>query len=305
MSNPFDLDVLRGWKETRDPSLMHPHKVPPLAHLTYRRAGGEHTVSIHGPDVYLGRFHPQHGPVDLLLEGLDDHELYKISAPHARVTLGEDGQWYVRPLAPAAFTYINDRLLSDTRERYGLSSGDTLRLGVVPFEFSTAEIAFEAWRERQKELLLAIESPSLFLMRAGAVCGPHFLLSTRQRTVIGRGFPSSLGNGLSQPDWDLAGLRDEERKHIGLRHIEVWCEGQDWFVLPMSPRQRTFVNRVEITGVTPLMPGDEIGLGAVVFHFHHPSNIRASFDRRSVELPAIVNWREEHARRKRAAEEAK
>lgn len=304
MSNPFDLNILRGWKEHLTPGLVAPHKVPALAELVYVRHGAERGVAIHGPDVYLGRFHPQHGPVDLLMEGLDDHELYKISAPHARISKGDENDWYVRALSPAAFTYINDRLLGDTRERFPLHHGDRLRLGVVEFEFRVNGLDFEAWRTAQKEILLAVEAPSLFLMRAGAVCGPHHLLSLDQRTVVGRGFAPQMGTGQRQPDWDLNALRDEERKHIGLRHAEFWCEGNDWFVLPMSPRQRTYVNRVEITGVTPLMPGDEVGMGAVLFHFHHPSNIRASMNRRTVELPAIVNWREEHARRKRAEEKS-
>lgn len=302
MGAPFDLDVLRGWRENCDPHLCAPHKVPPLAELIYDHGTSSLCVGIHGPDVYIGRFHPQHGPVDLLVEGLEDHELYKISAPHARISYGEGREWFVRPLSPSSFTYINDRLLSDTRERYPLQGGDMLRLGVVPFKFQLTSLGFETWREKQKALLLAVESPSLFLMRAGAVCGPHYVLPIDKPTVVGRSFPEALAEGKKQPDWDLAGLRDEERKHIGLRHAEIWCEGQDWFLLPMSARQRTFVNRVEVTGVTPLMPGDEVGLGPVLFHFHHPSNIKASTDRRTVELPAILNWREEHARRKHAQE---
>jgi len=279
-----------------------PHRVPALASLVYDRSGNPLQINIHGPDVYVGRFHPQHGPVELLMEGLDDHELYKVSAPHARISLGDGKAWFVRPLSPSSFTYINDRLLSDTRERYPLAHGDVLRLGVVPFEFEVQDLEFETWREQQKELLLALEEPSIFLMRAGAVCGPHFILSKSERSVIGRSFPERLAAGQHQADWDLSGLKDEERKHIGLRHAEIWCEDDDWYILPTSPRQRTYVNRIEVTGVTPLMPGDEIGLGAVLFHFHHPSNIRASTNRRTVELPAILNWREEHARRKRAEE---
>ncbi len=302
MTNRFDLDVLRGWTEKRDRELDGTHRVPALASLVYNRKGQPLQINIHGPDVYVGRFHPQHGPVDLLMEGLDDHELYKVSAPHARISLGDGKTWFVRPLSPSSFTYINDRLLSDTRERYPLIDGDVLRLGVVPFEFEVKDLDFETWRGRQKDLLLAVEEPSIFLMRAGAVCGPNYVLNKNAHTVIGRTFPEVLAAGHRQPSWDLSGLKDEERKHIGLRHAEFWCEDEDWYILPMSPRQRTYVNRIEVTGVTPLMPGDEIGLGAVLFHFHHPSNIRASTNRRTVELPAILNWREEHARRKRAEE---
>ena len=194
MGAPFDLDFLRGWKENCDPLLSAPHRVSPLADLVYERTTASVVVGIHGPDVYIGRFHPQHGPVDLLVDGLDDHELYKISAPHARISYGEGKSWFVRPLSPSSFTYINDRLLSDTRERYLLADGDILRLGVVPFRFNVSTLGFEAWRTQQKELLLACEEPSLFLMRAGAVCGPHYVLPSDQKTVVGRSFPPSLAD---------------------------------------------------------------------------------------------------------------
>lgn len=300
----FDLDVLRGWRETIHPDLNRAHRVPPLARLHGPR---DTVVEIHGVDVYAGRFHPQHGPVDLYIDGLVDHELYRISAPHVRFSLDEDTEeWKVRHLSPAATTLINGEPLVDTRAWADIRDGDTLRLGVVDFVFRRSGTSLAAWKEAQKALLLSVETPSLFLMRAGSACGPFFQLDTSgKKALIGRSFPDVIHSDrqrrLKRPDWDLAGLLDEERKYIGFRHVEIWRETDtdNWFLNPLSPRQRTYVNRVEVSGLTPLMPSDELGLGSVLFHFHHPSNIRLLVDRRTVELPAIVNWREEKAMRER------
>lgn len=301
----FDLDVLRGWKENRAPQLDASHKVPYLARLVCYDEEDAVRVAfgIHGPEVYVGRFHPQHGPVDLILSELEDHEIYKLSAPHARFSMDSVGNWTVRTMAPSALTRVNGELITDTQKPIAIKHGDTVCLGVVELSFEVEALKFQAWKDHQKKLLLAIEEPSLFLIRAGAVCGPKLILDPDERTIIGRTFPSpgdlpgDVWNAHTQPDWDLAGLRDKERKFIGYRHCELWCEGEDdWFIKPISPRQRTYVNRVEISGVTPLMPGDEVGLGSVLLHFHHPSNIRASTDRRTVELPSIVDWKQAHAR---------
>lgn len=297
----FDLDILRGWKEQIAEGLKTPHLVPPLAKLIGPR---NLEFPIHGVDVYVGRFHPQHGPIDVQFEGLMDHELYRISAPHARICLEEDGLWKIRHLSPSAVTHLNGTPILDTREWVEITHGDMLKFGVVEFEFQLTGVNQDEWKKRQKALLLAIDKPSLFLMRAGSACGPSYTLdSTGKKTLIGRSFPDVIlpdrNRRLKRPDWDLAGLNDDERKFVGFRHLELWCESDNWYLNPLSARQRTYVNRVEISGLTPLMPGDELGLGSVLFHFHHPSNIRLLIDRRTVELPAIVNWREERARRER------
>jgi len=304
-SKLFDLDVLRGWSEKHSAVLDAGHAVPFIAELVQRDDNGEilHAFAIHGPEVYVGRFHPQHGPVDMILTELEDHEIYKLSAPHARFSMDKNGNWTVRTMAPSAFTRVNGELITDTQTPVRIKDRDTVSLGVVDFRFEVAGLTYQIWKNHQKELLLAVEKPSLFLIRAGAVCGPKLILDPAETVVVGRTFPSSgelpgeIWNVHDQPDWDLSGLRDNERKFVGYRHCELWCEDEDdWFVKPLSTRQRTYVNRVEVSGVTPLMPGDELGLGSVLFHFHHPSNIRASTDRRTVELPSIVDWKQAHAR---------
>jgi hypothetical protein len=296
---------LRGWKEKREISLDSKHAVPFLARLVRTDDGvadGD-VFAIHGPDLYVGRFHPQHGPVDMILTNLADHEVYKLGAPHARLTMDERSNWTVRSMTPSAHTCVNGERIMDTQTAMRIRHGDRLTLGVLEFIFEAADISFAAWKESQKEILLAVEEPSLFLVRSGAVCGPRLILNAERRTVVGRTFPApgelpgDVWGLRKQPDWDLAGLRDHEKKFVGFRHCELWCEGEDdWSIQPISTRQRTFVNRVEISGVMPLMPGDEVAMGSVLFHFHHPSNIRASTDRRTVDLPSVVDWREAHAR---------
>lgn len=296
----FDLDVLRGWRENIAPELDAEHAVKPLACLVGPR---DVRIGIHGLDVYLGRFHPQHGPVDILCEKLFDHELYRISAPHIRISYEDDNDWRLRHLSPSALTRINGQSLLDTREKFPIKHGDVLRLGVVDFTFEVTGVTYYDWKEEQKELLINVNQPSLFLMRAGSVCGPNLTLDKTRKNLIGRSFPDVVipdrNRRFKRPDWDLAGLKDEERKFIGFRHVELWSEGEEWFVNPLTSRQRTFVNRLEVSGVTPLNPGDELALGSVLFHFHHPSSIRATMDRRTLELPSIVNWREERASRQK------
>lgn len=307
----FDLDVLRGWREYREDELDAAHQVAPLAALVTRDADGSVRTkfSVHGPEVYIGRYHPQHGPVDLMLTGFLDYEVYAFSAPHIRLSMSKQGEWRVRPMTPSAKTAINDSKLEDTGARYPITDGDVLRLGVVEFEFQRTGLSYEGWKASQKAMLLDVERPSLFLIRAGAVCGPRFLLNPDESTILGRSFPGRA-EAPSQSwriegsiDWDLSALPDHERKFVGFRHCEFWCEGEDdWYIKPISTRQRTYVNRIEISGTTPLMPGDEVGLGSVLLHFHHPSNFDASTDRRTVELPTIVDWKQSPTRLEKRVE---
>ncbi len=305
----FDFDILRGWKETRDPELAAPHKVDPLAYLVQVVDDEELLrVPIHGPDVYVGRYHPQNGPVDVIFDALHDEQIYKLGAPHIRLSCTPTGKWHMRMMSATAFTYVNRKLLTDTKSKYQIKNNDLIKMGVVTFKFEKTELTFQDWKDQQKEILLAVESPSLFLVRNGAVCGPKVLLKTDEPTVLGRSFPKpgelpgEAWLNAQQPDWDLAGAHDPEKKYVGFRHCEIWQEDDDWFVKPITSRQRTYVNRTEISAKTPLMPGDELALGSLLFHFHHPDNIRASTDRKTVDLPVVLDWKEGYHRAELATE---
>lgn len=293
----FDLDLLRGWTEARDPSLSAEHALPALAHLTARHPDGSvrAKIGLHGTEVYLGRFHPQQGPVDILLSQFEDHEIYKFSAPHCRF-IRERNQWYVKPSSPICITELNGTPLLDTRQQYPIEDGDQVVLGCIEFKFNISETPFDDWLEAKKQAFRAVRETALFLIRAGAVAGPHFILGDMESAVIGRNFPN-LRPGWDQtpqPDWNLAGVTEHERKFIAFRHIELRRDGPEWVLEPLTKRQRTYVNRIEVTGPTDLMPGDEIGLGSLLLHFHDPSQFEASTQRRTAELPAVVNWHEEH-----------
>lgn len=296
----FDLDVLRGWKEVGDHGLRGNHSLPALAVLVRRTPDGRREeLLLHGPETYIGRYHPQNGPVDVILNGLEDHEIYRLSAPHVRVVMSERGEWTVRPMTPAALTQLNGTTLSETRQQYAIGVDDVLRLGAVDFEFRPTGVTYNEWLQRKKSALGSIDTTTLFLKRAGDICGPRLSLDPTRRAVLGRSFPRSdeLPSGPwraeEQPDWNLAGLWEWERKFVGFRHAALDHVDDQWLVEPLSQRQRTFVNRVEILNPTPLMPGDEIALGSVLFHFHDPSDIRRSTEARTAEIPIVVNWREE------------
>lgn len=298
----FDLDVLRGWKEVHDDGLRGEHALPALAVLVCRNEDRSvrYEFRIHGPETYVGRYHPQNGPVDVILAGLEDHEVYRLSAPHVRLVMSERGSWTVRPMTPAAVTKLNGRTLVDPRQTESLVHGDMLTLGTLEFEFKTTGVAYDAWLGAKKAILVNEDETGLFLMRAGGIAGPSIIAPRGGRIVLGRSFPrrADLAQGAwrseEQPDWNLAGLWEWERKFIGFVHAAVTEVDDQWYIEPISTRQRTFVNRLEISEATALMPGDEIGLGSVLMHFHDPADIRASTHSHTAELPAVVNWREEH-----------
>lgn len=298
----FDLDVLRGWKEVHDEVLRGEHALPALAVLVCREPDRSvrYEFRIHGPETYVGRYHPQNGPVDIILAGLEDHEVYKLSAPHIRLVMSERGNWTLRPMTPAAITKLNGRPLMDARQTESLVNGDVITLGTLEFEFKTTGVSYDEWLEVKKAILVGEDETGLFLMRAGGICGPSIIAPRGGRIVLGRSFPGrgdlSTGpwRGEEQPDWNLAGLWEWERKFIGFVHAAITEIDEQWYIEPLSVRQRTFVNRLEVSATTALMPGDEIGLGSVLMHFHDPSDIRASTHSHTAELPAVVNWREEH-----------
>ena len=305
-----DLDALRGWRERRAPALRSAHLLPGLARLVRLTPGPgsgpegpRQAWAIHGPEVLLGRYHTTHGPVDLGLEGLLDHELYRLGAPHLRLKLHERGHWRVMTLSPSARTELNGAALAQTQREHDLVDGDVLTVGVVALRFEVQPEADRArWMRLREDVLRTEERPALFLKRAGGICGPRHALDGPEGAVIGRAFPEAASLARPrhwaahrEPDWDLSGSREHERRYIAPRHVALRpIHDHDWEIHPLSERQRTFVNRVEITEPRALVPGDEIGLGTVLFHFHHPQAAEPS-RRHTIRLPHIVDWHHERA----------
>lgn len=294
-----DLDILRGWQEVRHEPLRAEHGLDALARLVHLdRDGtplGRHPI--HGPDVLVGRFHAQYAPVDVICTGLRDFENYKMGAPHLHLVCEEDSNWFVRPLSPLSHTWLNGTLIDHDQERRPLQSGDELRLGMTRFVFEQCLTTLDDWRTQRTRILKRASRAALFLMRHGAVCGPCFELDDSREATIGRTFPGprKLPGIQHWPtyeplDWDLAGLHDRERKFIAFRHVKVWFSSTgQWIVEPLSPRQSTFINRMAISGPTPLSSGDELGLGSMLMYFHHPSRTvppRA----KNVDVPPAVDW---------------
>ena len=61
-----------------------------------------------------------------------------------------------------------------------------------------------------------------------------------------------------------------------------------WIITPRSGRQRTYVNRAEITEPHPLRLGDEIGLGNSLFLLADLSQESASSQ---LSWPRLIDWR--------------
>jgi hypothetical protein len=294
----INLDQMRGWSDAPDPRLRRSHELPVIARLVAIDGGGGAQMPLHGPDIYIGRFHPQAGPVDIIPTQLADHEIYKFAAPHVRLSY-DDGDWVLVSTAPNGIVEIEGERVEEVGIRHHLPIGARIRLGVVEFEFEQGPATYDEWLDARKELLEASDGPTLFLKRSGAIAGPSFRLRADRSNVVGRRFPDPAAIGAAwpshrQPDWNLSGLWDQETKFVGFRHAEFTCDGDEWTIKPISLRQRTYLNRVEIVGETPLLPGDEIGLGSVLLHFHHPADLAASTDHRTAELPAVVDWQREH-----------
>jgi pSer/pThr/pTyr-binding forkhead associated (FHA) protein len=287
-----DRDALRGWTERHDPDLRRPHALPPL--VTLESDEGAHQT-LHAPRVLIGRFSPQHGPVDLVPALLYDHELYRVSAPHALVELTSAG-WTVRAVSPRALTRLGQRELTPHDGVAPLSHGDTLTLGVTSWRVLLHDDARADWERAREALLGSSPEPALFLSRAGGICGPRFPLPERRAHVLGRAFSLDTPDPPTQPDWDLCGLPEHERRYVAFRHAELRpLDAHDWEVAPLSPRHKVYVNRVPIDDPVLLHPGDELGLGALTFLFHHPA-AEAPPARPEPDLPAVVDWTREHTR---------
>lgn len=292
-----DLDVLRGWSEHRDPALRRGHRLPALAEFI--QLGDDGPVcryTIHGPDVLLGRFQSRYAPVDVLFDRLQDHQVYRLGAPHAHLNFA-DSQWHLQVLSPRSTTLVDGEPLEHLHKPRLLDDGDELTLGVTRFRFQSISGNDGHWRHRRQELLETVARPALFLKRRGGLCGPHRLLDEDTALVLGRTFPipGTLPDTNEWPErdknhWDLSGLYDFERRYIAFRHARIERDHKKWTITPVSSRQQTFVNRIAISEKIALQPGDEIGLGSVLLHFHHPDHDREQ--ERERHIPTAVDWSE-------------
>lgn len=298
-SSPFDLDLLRGWSEDRDPALASPHALSALA--TLHQLDADHTpiasYPIFGPAILLGRFHSQHSPVDLLLDNLQDHQTYRLGSPHAHLELLPTGQWVVQALAPQTPTLLNGEPIDTLANARELRAGDRLTLGVTSFDFEPHDITLDGHQRQLDRLLDSCDPPALFLMRSGAPSGPYHPLDPRRPLTLGRSYPpaGTLPNSQhwpSRPDhfWDLSGLPDVERKFVAFQHARLIFKDQRWHIEPLSTRQRTYVNRIPINIPTALEPGDELGLGSALFHLQLPTT--RALPRRNITPPRPIDWSE-------------
>lgn len=294
-----DLDVLRGWSEDHDPALQKPHHLPALATLEELGSRGEvlRRFPIHGPEVLLGRFQPRYAPMDRYFATVLDHQAYRLGAPHAHLSL-HDGVWSLQALSPQKSTAIEGDELLHLNAPCDLKDGQILSFGVVRFVFRSLQTNLKQWRQCRRELLDQLSGPALLLKRHGGICGPYHLLGDAPKTLVGRGAPAPGvlpgTQGWTQkndgPLWDLSGIYDHERRHLGFRHARIARDGQRWTLKPLAPRQRTFINRIAISGEVPLSSGDEIGLGSVLIYFYDPS--KGAPSRESRPVPAVVDWSE-------------
>ncbi len=298
-----DLDAMRGWEEYRDPALQAPHRSPELAELVQLQHGDPVArYSIRGTDVLLGRFQSQYAPVDVHFHQLQDHQTYRLGAPHAHLRYeDEEGDWLLDVVSPRAHTFIAQRSLTHLQPAAVLSDGDLITLGVTKFRFRPHDISNSRRLKSQKAQLSGADGPTLFLKRSGGICGPHCQLDKDQPLVLGRSFPApgQLPNTDHWPPrdlvwWDLSGLYDFERRFIAFRHAVITLYKDRWTVAPLSARQRTFVNRIAISGRVALQSGDEIGLGSVLFRFYDPDDADATEEERPQHVPAVVDWSEGH-----------
>ncbi|MEM1346992.1 MAG: FHA domain-containing protein [Myxococcota bacterium] len=291
-----DLDVLRGWGEVRDASLRSEHILPAMARLVLLH--GQEEIGLHGPKLVLGRLNAQFGPVDTLMSELFDHERYRIGAPHVHLSIDEREEWSLRVLTADSPTHLNDLLLPLGGRPHKIKSGDILRLDTNAFRFEVCEeISLSRWTNAFQDILTTERRPALLLKRDGGLCGPRLGMSQRKLYTVGRSFPRlrRLPHTMSAPplDWDLSGLFEHERKHVAYRHIALRpLNDQDWAVAPLSRRHRVFVNRVEISEVTPLEPGDEIGLNTILLHYHNPRADQPS-STHTIRLPIASDWSQE------------
>lgn len=299
-SQPIDLDTLRGWRENRDISLRSEHVLPILAKLV----GDEHTptLALHGPDVLIGRFHTQHGPVDTVPEQLSDAQRYKMGDPHIKFTL-VDEQWHYRVVSPNHKVIHNERTVQPLNTiNHAIHHHDTLQLGQCRYRFEIAPCPLERWRRLRRDLLTTETQTALFLKRHGSLCGPRFHMEAHRQYILGRSFPArdipydrveTPWGEFNSPDWDLSGLYDTERHSVAFRHACLSWNKDRWEITPLSKRQPVYINRQRVDGPQVLDPGDELALGTVLCYFHDPN---AAPREPSFQTPDVVDWQSEYTR---------
>jgi len=284
-----DLDLLRGWSERIDPELRSDHLLPPLARLVALDHPGRALV-LHGPRVVIGRYHPQHGPADLVPSWWSEPQLYKLGAPHVQLLLSSRG-WRLKVISPTHHTALKGGAtpLSLTQE-HPIAPGDELTLGKMRLRFELDRQTLTQWEHHTEDILRTAHAPTLFLKRSGGLCGPSFCLVPRTHVTLGRSLPKPLAS--AEVDWDLSGLFDDERRHLGFRHACLDWTKDGWELSATSARQKVWLNRRELTGSALLSCGDEIGLGNVLLHFYDPKEPSGAPE---LPLPSIVNWLGEHS----------
>lgn len=297
MSSRINIDVLRGWSESRDPALRSAHVLPALAMLVPTDGGRD--LGLHATELILGHFHPQHGPVDIVPFDRLDYELYQIGAPHVQLALSDEGHWTISVLSKGVRTRIDGRDIGILDGRVRLSHGDLVELGCCSWHFElVGESNHKRWAALCQDLLRLEPSPALFLKRSGSVCGPRYLLDPTRPNVVGRSFPllslldrrHGVVARFTPPDWDLSGLFEHERQHIAFRHILLRpIDEFDWELTVLSTRHHVYINRIQVTDTHRLTPGDEIGLDSVVLHFHHPTANNLS-EQSSLHAPKNLEW---------------
>ncbi|RAL23911.1 hypothetical protein DL240_07120 [Lujinxingia litoralis] len=295
----LDLDALRGWREHRDPALNQPHELPALAYLHQldSREVIQRTYPVHGLSILVGRFHSQHTPVDLLLDGLQDHQTYRLGSPHAQLERSPSGTWTLQALSTQAPTQLNQSRLAPLDTPQELQRSDVITFGVTSFRFEPLNLSLDAHQHSLQTLLSRCPHPALFLARAGAPCGPFIALDPKHPLTLGRSYPppgtlprSEQWPAIPEPFWDLSGLPDVERKFIAFQHARFSLIRERWHIEPLSTRQRTYVNRIPIHAPAALESGDEIGLGSALLHLQLPD--QPSWPRRSITPPSPLDWSE-------------
>lgn len=285
-----DLDILRGWSERHDPHLRSDHLLPPLARLVCVNDEGTRPLVLHGPQVVIGRYHPQHGPVDLVPWWWSEPQLYKLGSPHIKLSLTARG-WRLRIISPSHESGLSGHSgLLSLDEEHPLAPGDLIKLGVMSLRFEVEQTKAKRWDHLSADILRTANEPTLFLKRHGGLCGPSFNLTPRRHVMLGRGLPQRLAH--ADVDWDLAGLFDDERRHLGFRHASLDWTKEGWELAPTSVRQKVWLNREELREPALLRSGDEVGLGNVLLHFHDPGTEALSPE---LPVPALVDWFGEHS----------
>jgi hypothetical protein len=294
----INLDILRGWTERVDVDVSESHALPALARLVRLEDGGDTVETIHGPDVLVGRHANQYGPVDLIPSGLEDHENYRLGAPHLQLTRADDGHWLARSVSPRASTKIDGQPLAAHNGPRAIADGAELEMGVVRYRFDVTANTLDDWTRWRCDVLGGVDGPALFLMMRGGPTDVSHALDESSSCVVGRSFPKTgellrkaPWDELDQPDWDLSALPESLRKFVAYRHAEVVKHDGAWWLRSLANRHRTYINREPFDDHVRVSAGDDIGLGSTLLLFHAPD--QEEILPRPIEASAVVDWQED------------